>query len=110
MSGPESFHLSCRGIIMARHDIHEDSWESWEGDEEWVPDDDESLEDIEAGGEMPTVPCPYCRRLIPEDAPRCPYCENYVSAEDTPPTARKPCWIIIGALLVLYTVYRSVVK
>jgi DNA-directed RNA polymerase subunit RPC12/RpoP len=24
----------------------------------------------------PTVPCPYCRREIPEDAVRCPYCEH----------------------------------
>jgi hypothetical protein len=96
---------------MARHDINNDSWESWEGDDEWVPDD-ESLEDIEAGGDLPTVPCPYCQELLPQDAPRCPYCENYVSAEDTPPagSGRKPWWIIIGALLVFFIVYRWIVK
>jgi hypothetical protein len=51
-----------------------------------------------------TVPCPYCRRPIPEDTPRCPYCANYISAEDVPPS-RKPWWIVVGALAVLVVVY-----
>ena len=55
----------------------------------------------------PTVPCPYCQREIHEDAQRCPYCESYISAEDAPP-ARKPLWIIVGAILCLYVVYRWV--
>ncbi len=54
--------------------------------------------------ETVTVPCPYCRQPIPEDTPRCPYCANYISAEDAPPS-RKPWWIIIGALGVLLVVY-----
>ncbi len=53
----------------------------------------------------PTVPCPYCKRQILEDSPRCPYCEQYISEEDAP-SSRKPVWIIIGALLCLYVVYR----
>ena len=65
-------------------------------------DDDEFAEDED---EEPTVPCPYCRREIHEDSQRCPYCENYLSAEDAPPT-RKPWWIIIGAALCLFAVYR----
>ena len=31
-----------------------------------------------------TVPCPYCRAPIHEDAERCPKCENYISREDAP--------------------------
>ena len=58
--------------------------------------------------ESETVPCPYCKRQIHEDAERCPYCEQYISAEDAPP-GRKPWWIIIGALLCLYVIYRWIV-
>lgn len=49
-------------------------------------------------------PCPYCGRDLPEDCPRCPYCERYVSDEDAPP-ARKPWWIILGALIAFYAAY-----
>jgi uncharacterized paraquat-inducible protein A len=59
----------------------------------------------ETGDEEPTIPCPNCKRQIHEDSPRCPYCENYISEEDTVP-ARKPWWIYVGAVLCLYVVYR----
>jgi uncharacterized paraquat-inducible protein A len=55
-----------------------------------------------------TVECPSCHKFIYEDAERCPYCENYVSEEETGP-AHKPWWIIIGALVCLYVVYRWIV-
>ena len=55
--------------------------------------------------EEPTISCPHCRRQIHEESQRYPYCENYISEEDTVP-ALKPWWIIIGALLALYVVYR----
>ena len=69
-----------------------------EGD--WEEEDDDDEDD-----EEPTIPCPHCRRQIHEESQRCPYCENYISEEDTVP-ARKSWWIIIGALLALYVVYR----
>ena len=55
--------------------------------------------------EIPTVPCPYCRAEILEDAERCPRCENYLSNEDSPAPA-KPTWIwimliVATALMVL---------
>lgn len=62
-------------------------------------------EDDGQGDEDATIPCPYCRHPIYEDAPRCPRCGNYISEEDAP-AARKPWWIIVGALLVFYVVYR----
>jgi hypothetical protein len=68
-------------------------------DEDWDDDFDDEFDDDS------TVDCPYCGRSIPEDAPWCPYCENYISEEDAP-TGRKPWWIIIGALACLYIVYR----
>lgn len=59
--------------------MHRDAWE----------DDDES-----------TIPCPHCGRQVYEDSERCPYCENYLSAEDAPPAA-KPVWIIVATVLCL---------
>ena len=58
---------------MARRTVEED----WNDEDSF----DDALEDD------PTVPCPYCNRAIHEDAPRCPYCENYISAEDSPRAA-----------------------
>jgi len=65
-------------------------------------------EDQEEGDEDTTIPCPYCRHPIYEDSQRCPHCGNYISEEDAP-AARKPWWIIVGALLGLYVVYRWIV-
>jgi hypothetical protein len=53
----------------------------------------------------PTIPCPYCRAEIHEDAQQCHRCGNYISAEDAPPP-RKPWWVIVGAIACLYAVYR----
>jgi hypothetical protein len=74
-------------------------------DDDW--DDDEVPWDGTDGEDDYTVPCPYCKRPIHEDAQRCPYCEHYISAEDSPP-AWKPWWIIVGAVICLYIVYRWV--
>jgi hypothetical protein len=66
-------------------------------DEDWPAEDDE-----------PTVACLYCGREIHEDAQRCPHCENYVSAEDSP-SPPKPWWLVVGAVACLYAVYRWIV-
>ena len=81
----------------------ESEWEESEWEEsEWDRDDDSDSDDDE---EEPTIPCPYCRRLIHEDTPRCPYCERYISREDAP-AARKPWWIVVGVAAALYAVFR----
>jgi hypothetical protein len=72
---------------MPRRDAEEDEWEE---DEE------------------PTVPCPYCKREIHEDAQRCLYCEQYISEEDAPPP-RRSWWIMAGVVACLYAVYRWIV-
>lgn len=68
-----------------------------EDEEDW--DDDEADYGDEAD-EEPTIPCPYCRREILEDSPRCPHCERYISAEDHA-ARRKPLWVILTALICL---------
>jgi hypothetical protein len=79
-----------------------DDWDE-EPDDDWGEDDDFDSSEDDADADD-TVPCPYCREPIPEDAPRCPYCEQYISREDAPP-ARKPWWLILGALAGLLVVY-----
>ncbi len=61
-------------------------------------DDDWDVEDEGDGDD--TVPCPYCRRPVHEDAPRCPHCERYISAEDAPAGPR-PLWLVLGVLACL---------
>lgn len=65
-------------------------------------------DDYDDDEEEATVPCPYCKKQIHEDAQRCPHCENYISEEDAP-LAAKPWWIIVSVLLALYACYRWVV-
>jgi len=91
---------------MPRRDGVDDDWH--EDEEGFEPgDDDTDLEDDD-DEEEPTVPCPYCRRQIYEDAQRCPYCENYISAEDAPTqgsvASQKPLWFVVGMLLCLFIV------
>lgn len=69
--------------------LHDDYLE----DDEY-PDPDDADEDS-----ADTIPCPYCRKPIFEEAERCPYCENYLSQEDAP--SHVPPWLAVGALLAL---------
>lgn len=63
---------------------------------------DEEVED--ADEDETTVPCPYCRQQIYEDAQRCPNCERYISAEESP-SYRKPWWVLVGVAICLYVVF-----
>jgi len=63
-------------------------------------EDDDLPDGVYHDDEPATVPCPYCREPVPEDATYCSRCENYISAEDAPPS-RKPTWIVIGLLVCL---------
>jgi hypothetical protein len=76
------------------HDQDDDEDDDWDAGE---ADDGDDLED---SGDEPTVPCPYCRQEILEEAPQCPYCERYISEEDHP-SRRQPVWIIVTALICL---------
>ena len=65
-------------------------------DEDW---DDDAEDGVDADDE-PTVPCPYCRREILEDSPRCPFCERFISAEDHA-RPQQPAWVIVTAVVCL---------
>jgi hypothetical protein len=69
--------------------MHDDDLEEWEdADLDFRPDD-----------EIEMVPCPYCRKLVYEEAERCPHCESYISREDAP--LRRAPWFALGILLCL---------
>jgi hypothetical protein len=74
-------------------------------DADWDDDWDDEDDDVDLYDDEPTIPCPWCRREIHEDAQRCPYCERYLSDEDAPP-ARKPWWIVLGTIVCLYLCFR----
>jgi predicted nucleic acid-binding Zn ribbon protein len=66
--------------------------------DEW-DDPDDLPEGVYHDDEYATVPCPYCREPVPEEAQFCGKCENYISKEDAP--HRKPAWIWVCLFLVL---------
>ncbi len=70
----------------ATRDDDDDHWDDPDGPIESDTGDDDDDET--------QVRCPYCRAWKLEDAPRCPACGQYPSAEDAPP-ARKPTWVLI---------------
>lgn len=72
---------------------------------DYDPDDEETYPDgVYNDDGPPVVPCPYCKREIAEDAERCPYCENYLSKEDAPPSQKSWFTIVMLALAILIAV------
>ena len=58
----------------------------------------ESDQDEDDGDEVgETVPCPFCKKPIHEDADVCPKCGNFVGSTDAP--RRVPMYIFLGAIL-----------
>lgn len=78
-------------------------------DDEWTDSawDEDPLEDLEGDDEdddeKSTVPCPYCRQPVYEDADYCANCDEFISLEDAPPE-RKPLWIVVTAVFCLVSV------
>jgi hypothetical protein len=90
--------------MPVRHRSSDDWHDAW-GDDGDADDGFDEYDDVDDEDDEPTIPCPYCRREIHEDAERCPHCERYIADEDAPPE-RKPLWIIVGSLACFYIFYR----
>ena len=69
------------------------------GAEEEAFDDpeDPDASDMDEDDEPEEVACPYCGRMMSEEAEVCPRCGSFISAEDAP--RRVPAWVIVGAVL-----------
>lgn len=75
-----------------------------EGDRD--DDDDDSVDEDplasdqdpdEAGDAKDSIPCPFCKRPIHEDADVCPLCGNFVGGVDVP--RRVPRFVWVGVIL-----------
>jgi predicted nucleic acid-binding Zn ribbon protein len=71
-------------------------------DEDLDERDDPDESDMDEDDQPEMVPCPYCRRGIPEDAERCPHCGSYISGEDAP--RRKPAWMVVAAVVLIVAI------
>ena len=70
---------------------------AYRDEDDW---EDEAADFGDDAEDEPTVPCPFCRREVLEDAPWCPHCEEYISAADhARPT--KPLWVTVTAMVCL---------
>ncbi len=57
---------------------------------------DQDREDGDDGEE--SIPCPFCKKPIHEDADVCPRCGNFVGGDDAP-RRRVPLFVWIGVIL-----------
>jgi len=87
---------------MPRHADDFDADDDFEDDVDDGSDDGDSAVDADE----PTIPCPFCKAEIWEDAPRCPRCGNELGGADMP-APRRPWWVLITALLLLYLFVRT---
>lgn len=62
--------------------------------------DDADWDEDEGDERAETVPCPYCRKPVFEQAELCPHCRSFISHEDAP-RRRKPLWIWVGVATCL---------
>jgi hypothetical protein len=76
-----------------------DDVRDWEDPDESDMDDDDDPEVVE---------CPYCRKMISEEAGHCHHCGNYISKETAPRRLR--VWIIIGMVFLVFMVLVFIVR
>jgi predicted nucleic acid-binding Zn ribbon protein len=78
---------------LDRHDDRDDD------DDDSVDEDplesDQDPDDDDAGE---SIPCPFCKKPIHEDADVCPRCGNFVGGDDAP-RRRVPLFVWIGMIL-----------
>jgi DNA-directed RNA polymerase subunit RPC12/RpoP len=77
-------------------DSHDAGWEAEDPD---APQERDLTDDEE--DETPTVPCPHCRREVPDFADRCPYCGEWIVQSSGAPAGRSAWFILIVLIAVL---------
>jgi hypothetical protein len=64
--------------------------------------DADDADDANHDDDVDTIPCPYCRKPVYEQADICPHCGSFISREDAP--RRRPWWVWLGAVLAFLAV------
>lgn len=82
--------------------------DDFDADDEFAENIDDGSDDGDSAvdADEPTIPCPFCKAEIWEDAPSCPACGNQLGGADMP-AQRQPWWVLITALLLLYLFVRT---
>ena len=85
---------------MMRRDVQDDD----DDDEDFIDGDDDvdpDAPDAEDVGDPDdeTVPCPYCKKPVHEQAEICHHCGRYIVEDDVP--RGYPWWVWVGLILGL---------
>ncbi len=87
--------------MPADDDLLDEAYEGWDAEDPDAPQEGD-LDDED--GETPTVPCPACRRPVPDFAERCPYCGDWIVPGVGDAPRRKP-WFLIALVLAVALVF-----
>lgn len=80
---------------FAQSDSDDEAWDEDDPDAPLAADLDDDRDE-----ETPTVPCPRCRRQIPDVADRCPYCGDWV-VQGGGTARRRRVWLVVIACLII---------
>jgi hypothetical protein len=78
-------------------------------DHEFPDPDQEAGTGTDEATETDTVPCPFCKAPVYDNAEWCPHCRNYLFYEGAPPST-KPWWLIGGVLACLLVVFYWILR
>ncbi len=81
---------------MSARRVHENADDQNESDDPDFPDES----DMDSFDEPGVMPCPYCRKMVSEDAEQCPHCHEYISI-DAAPRRPLPMGFMVGLVAAL---------
>jgi hypothetical protein len=84
---------------MPAHSDQPDEFEPPWDDEDRDAPQERDLTDSD--DETPTVPCPSCRREIPDCADRCPYCGDWVVQSSGTPARHRLGFVLLVLIAIL---------
>ena len=87
---------------MARDIRSDDDFIEDDGDQDVDPDDPDLADQDDPDDFDETVPCPYCRKPVHEQAEICHHCGRYIVEADAP--RGYPWWVWVGLILCLVAV------